>query len=97
MHLTTCRTLDGLLILDGEHFERLRVHREARINQFARFWALDHYAVHPFLINIQADEVLQIRVRYLGLFLTRPYLAHLTCALTCTVLSVGDISFDMTR
>jgi hypothetical protein len=48
MHLIAGRALYGILLLDRQHLEGLRVHREARINQLARFWALDHYAVHPF-------------------------------------------------
>jgi hypothetical protein len=49
MHLMARRTLDWVLVFDGQHLERLRVHREARVNQLARSWALDHYAVQPFL------------------------------------------------
>ena len=56
MHLITCRTLDRILILDRQHPERLRIHRKARVDQLARFWALDQYAVQPFLISARTDE-----------------------------------------
>jgi predicted phosphoribosyltransferase len=56
MHLMAGRTLDRVLILDRQRFERLRVHRKTRKNQLARFWALDQYAVQPFLIRTQTDE-----------------------------------------
>jgi hypothetical protein len=61
MHLIAGGTLDRVLILDGQHLERLRVHREARINQLARFWALDQYAVHPILISTRTDEPAAIK------------------------------------
>ena len=56
MHLLAGWTLDRVLILDRQHLERLRVHREAGINELAGSWALDQYAVHPFLIRTVTDE-----------------------------------------
>jgi hypothetical protein len=56
MHLIAGWTLDRVLILDGQHLERLRIHRKARINQLARSWALDQYAVQSFLSGLRTDE-----------------------------------------
>ena len=56
MHLVASGTLDRILILDGQHLERLRIHRKARIHQLSRSWALDQYAVHPLLISARTDE-----------------------------------------
>jgi hypothetical protein len=57
MHLTTRRTLDRILVLDGQHLERGRIHRKTGVNQLARFWAFDQYAVQPFLISsARTDE-----------------------------------------
>jgi hypothetical protein len=68
MHLLAGRTLDRVLILDRQHLERLRVHREARINELSRSWALDQYAVHPSSVACGLMSPLQIRVRYFSGF-----------------------------
>ena len=68
MHLMTRRALDGILVLDGQALERLRIHRKARVNQLPCLGTLDHYAVHSDLINVQTDESVQIRVRSPGGF-----------------------------
>ena len=49
MHLMARGTLDRVLLIDRQHLECLRIHRKARINELARSWALDHYAVHLVL------------------------------------------------
>jgi hypothetical protein len=56
MHLFARGAFDRILLLNGQHLERLRVHRKAGINQFARRWALDQYSVHPFPVSIRTDE-----------------------------------------
>jgi hypothetical protein len=56
MHLMAGRTLDRVLLLDRQLFERLRIHRKARINQLARLWALYQYTVHGFPMSCRTDE-----------------------------------------
>jgi hypothetical protein len=84
MHLIAGRTLDRVLILDRQRIERLRVHREACINELARIWALDHDAVQPFLISARTDEAVASKgpLSASADDEVRDYLAHLTSALT---------------
>ena len=49
MQLAAGRTLDGIHLLDGRTLERLRVHREPRVDHFSGRRTLDQYAVHTFL------------------------------------------------
>jgi hypothetical protein len=81
MHLIAGRTLDRILILDRQHLERLRVHRKARINQLARFWALNQYAVHSSSEGLGLMSPLQIKVRCIRRFRTLGRRARLLGAL----------------
>ena len=49
MHLTACRTLHRIHLLDRRSLKCLRIHRETGVNHFSGRRTLDQDAVHTFL------------------------------------------------